>query len=441
MSLDRVNIGGGIHINFVESDRFKTNYIEIDLVTRLESEPKAAKNVLLAKVLKRGSANYPTMADINRRQNDLYAAKIGAWADKIGEAQVLTLSAEMLSDRYAFDDTDITSGAIELLGDIFTNPLLEGGGFKADYTETEKANLIDDILAQINNKNAYVYKKCVEKMCEGERFAINNLGSVESVGQIDAKSLHLHYRHILSHCEIEIFCVGSFGDKKAHIADRFRDMLGGIERGELESHDTDVILRSGFKGETIEEMEVNQGKLAVGFRMGTSNKSGDFAKFVMFDSLYANTPNGKLFQNVRERLSLCYYCMAKVEAAKGITTVLCGIDNDNMQKTADEITRLLEEMKSGDFTDTDIETARLSVTNSYKEVFDSSGSIASWYLRRLLAGNMKTPEEAIGEIGKVTREDIVDTAKNVSLDTIYFLKGTLAGEDCEDCEESEDEDE
>jgi predicted Zn-dependent peptidase len=342
----------------------------------------------------------------------------------------------MLSGKYAFDQTDITGGVIDLLGDIFTDPLIENGGFKSDYVETEKTNLKGDIEAQINNKNAYTYKKCVEKMCEGERFAINNLGSVECVEQIGAQALYLHYNHILSHCAIEIFCVGSFGEIKAEVIQKFKDLLKPIKRGAIESYDTDVVPRSNFKGETIEEMEVNQGKLAVGFRMGTSNKSEDYANFVMFDAVYALTPTGKLFQNVREKLSLCYYCMEKAESAKGITTVLCGIENENRQKTTDEILRLLDEMKNGDFGDLDIEAARLAVVNSYKEISDSAGTIVSWYLRRLLCGNMQTPEEAIEEIGKVTKEGIIESAKNVSLDSIYFLHGTLDGGGDE---ESEDE--
>ena len=435
MGPKRINIGEGIHINFVESDRFKTNLIEIDVITRLESEAKASKNALLAKVLKRGCRNYPTMADIARRQNDLYAVKIDAWTDKIGEAQTLGLSAEMLRDNYAFDDTDITGGAIDLLGDIFTDPLLENGCFKGDYTETEKTNLISDILAQINNKNAYVYKKCVEKMCEGERFAINNLGSAESAAQIGAEELCAHYRYILSHCAIEIFCVGNFGAVESAVTGKFKNLLKDIGRGPLEDCETDVIRRSGFKGETIEEMAVNQGKLAVGFRMGTSNKSENFAKFVLFESVYANTPNGKLFQNVRERLSLCYYCMTKADSAKGIIVVLCGIENSDRQKTADEILRLLEELKNGDFSDRDIKAARLAVINSYKEVSDSAGNIVYWYLRRLLCGNVKTPEDAEREINEVTKEDIIETAGNLSLDSVYFLQGTLEGGG----EESEEE--
>jgi len=438
MGLDRINIGKEININFVESDKFKTNFIEIDVISRLETELRASKTALLAKVLKRGSKNYKTMADINKRLSHLYAAKIGVWTDRIGEAQTLIFSAEMLENKYSLDDTDIAEETIDLLGDIFTNPLVNEDGFTSGYVEGEKVNLKNDILSQINNKNAYVYRKCVENMCKGERFAVNNLGSAESVDAIDCMNLYEHYNYIMSHCTIEIFCVGKFTEKKEFIADKFKRLLQNINRNDMEKCDSDVILKAEFKGEIIEEMEVNQGKLAIGFRMGTSNKNEDFANFVMFDAVYAMTPTGKLFQNVREKLSLCYYCRTVVESAKGIITVLCGIETENKQKTVDEILKQLDEMKNGNFSDKDIEIAKLSVINSYKEVFDSAGSISYWYLRRLYCGNIKSPEDAIEEIKKVTREDIIESAKNLSPDTIYFLKGTLSSDEAEDTEESEE---
>ena len=433
MSLDRISIGTGININFVKSDKFKTNHIGVSIISALDSNLKASKNVLLSKVLKRGSKNFQTMADINKRLNYLYAARIGAGVYKIGEAQIISLSADMLENKYALDDTNILDGTIDILGDIFTNPLIDfdgdgkNGSFKSEYVESEKTNLINDILAQINNKNAYAYQRCIEIMCKDEKFSINNLGTTADVKSIDGKNLYEHYNYILSSCEIEIFCVGKFAEKKQFITEKFKNLLKNIKREncKTEKFDTHVVLKSDFKGETIEDMEVNQGKLAIGFRSGVSNSDRDYVNFVLFNALYGSSTTCKLFENVREKLSLCYYCYTAVEAPKGIVTVLSGVEVENKQKAVDEILKQLEETKNGNFTDKEVEDARLSVINSYKGVFDNAGSIEYWYLRRLLCGIIKTPEEMIDEINKVTRENIINSAKNLTLDTIYFLKGTL----------------
>ena len=425
MSLERINIGKEIYINFIESDKFKTNFVNIDIISRLENDLKASKNALLAKVLMRGSKNYPTLAELNKRCYDLYAASVGCWVNKFGEAQVTMLSATMLENKYALDDTNIADETIDLLGDIFTNPLTdENSGFKSDYVETEKTNLINDILAQINNKGAYVYQKCIETMCRDERFSINNPGTVETVRMIDGKSLYDHYNYVLANCAIEIYCVGRFREKKEAITEKFKNLLKDIKREKIENCDSDIILNAEFNGETIEEMEVNQGKLAMGFRIGTYNKNPDFINYILFDTIYASTPTGKLFQNVREKLSLCYYCSTTAEPQKGIMTVLCGIEVDHKQQAIDEILKQLDEMKNGNFTDKDIEVAKLVIVNSYKGIFDNAGSIVNWYRRRLMAGKIETPEEMIEKTNKLTRENIIEAANKITLDTIYFLKGT-----------------
>ncbi|MCL2098824.1 MAG: insulinase family protein [Oscillospiraceae bacterium] len=426
MSLERINIGRDIHINFVESDRFKQNYVRVNLIGRLETGLKAAKNALLTKVLMQGSANYPTMEKISRRLGYLYASQAGAWGYKSGEAQIFSMYAQMLDNKYAPDNSDILDGALGVLEDIFMNPLITDAGFKKDYTELEKTNLINEIHAQINDKGSYVYKKCIETMCRGERFAVNGTGEISDVEPLEGGALYEYYKYILSNCAVEIFCVGRLDGVKQLLTDKFKAMFENTARAEkMEDYSTDVILKAENKGEVTEEMEVNQGKLAIGFRTGASFKDANYADFILFNALYGGSPTSKLFENVREKLSLCYYCHSAPEGDKGILSVLSGVEVENKQKAQDEIFKQLEEVKAGNFTDEEIENARKTVINSYKGVYDNFGSISSWYLHFLMRGGVKTPEDMIYAAKKVSREGIINAAEKLTLDTIYFLKGTI----------------
>jgi len=426
MSLERTNIGDNIFINFVESDRFKQNYIVVNIIGRLENGLKAAKSVVLHKVLRRGSKNYPTMADISKKLSYLYAAGVNTWCYKIGEAQVFSANAQMLDNKYALDDVNILDETLDVFADILMNPLIKDGAFDKDYVETEKTNLINEILSAINDKGWYAYKKCIETMCKGERYAIDIRGEADDVKQIDGANLYEYYKYILSNCAIEIFCVGKLSSKKRFITDKFKNMFKDIKRaGKIEDYSTDVILKSENKGEITEEMEVNQGKLVIGFRTGSTDKDEDFANLILCNALYGSGTTSKLFENVREKLSLCYYCHSGVDDKKGIITVECGVEVENKQKAVDEILKQLEEVKSGGFTDKEIEDARMGIINGYKRVYDGFGNISSWYMRQLMRGDVKTPEEMIDEISKVGREGIINAANKITLDTIYFLKGTI----------------
>jgi predicted Zn-dependent peptidase len=174
-------------------------------------------------------------------------------------------------------------------------------------------------------------------------------------------------------------------------------------------------------------MPVNQGKLSIGFRTGTVLADGNFAQFALFNSLYGGSVTSKLFENVRERLSLCYYCSSVPDGHKGTMIVSSGIEVKDKQKAQDEILRLLDEVRDGVFTDTDISNARESLVNGYKTISDSADSMESWYMRRNLCGIVKTPEEVAADIATVTAEQIQNMAKGITLDTVYFLKGTLIG--------------
>ena len=383
----------------------------------------------------RGSKNYPTLAAISKRLNHLYAARI--WFDviKSGETQLLRLSAYMLDNKYSLDGTDIIDETIDIFGDIFLNPLIKDGSFKPEYVENEKTNLTNEILAQINNKNAYVNQKCVETMCKNEKYAINNMGTVESVQSIDGAALFEHYNYILSNLAIEIFCVGNFEDKKEFITDKFKNMLKNIARVPAEKYGTDVILSAEYKGETTEEMEVNQGKLAMGFRIGTSAAAADYMDFGLFSMIFGESPTSKLFENVREKLSLCYYCYPVADPWKGVMVVSSGIEVENKQKAQDEILNQLEEMKKGNFTAKDIEDAKLYVINSFKSFSDSAGGIIGWYMSRLLLGSIVSIEDKIKEVNEATREGIINAANKITLDTVYFLKGVSENNDGEAEEE------
>jgi len=152
---------------------------------------------------------------------------------------------------------------------------------------------------------------------------------------------------------------------------------------------------------------------------------GNYHEFALMRELYGGATVSKLFMNVREKLSLCYYCSAIPEAHKGIMVVASGIEVANKQKAQDEILAQLEDVKVGDFTEDDLAKAKRSIVNSYTELSDSPMSLESWYLGRALAGLSTSPEDAIELVMNTGREAVMAAAQGVTLDTVYFMRGTL----------------
>lgn len=418
----RIKLADSVYLNVIETEKFKTTFISAEFFIPLRAET-AAKAALLPSVLLRGTEKYPDMAALNKMFDYLYGSHISPRNYKLGETHVIGFSSYVLADKYALEPTPVLSQLLGVLEEVIFNPVTDGGVFSADYVETEKRNLCDRIKSQINNKNYYAVKRCRDEMCRGEAYAVSELGEVDDVMAITPESLYEFYKWLITSTRVELYFVGS--TDTAALTSQLQDMFGRCANTTAPELSTQVIRSAEKSKEVIEDQPVKQGKLSLGFRTGCTLSDRDYHVFAMFRELYGGSPSSKLFMNVRERLSLCYYCSAIAEAHKGIMIVSSGIEVSNKQKAQDEILRQLELTKAGEITEAELVAARNSLINGYRELYDDANSLKSWYTSRMLAGRDDSPEDAAAALQTVTAADIAEMAKRVTLDTVYFLNGTL----------------
>ena len=182
-----------------------------------------------------------------------------------------------------------------------------------------------------------------------------------------------------------------------------------------------------------DEMSVTQGKLCMGFRLGDCMDEPDFASIYVFNAVYGGSVTSKLFMNVRERLSLCYYASSMVDTHKGLMLVSSGVDFDKVEQAKAEIIAQLDAVKNGDITDDELEAAKRCVASDLRACLDSQGELEGFYLANTIEGLDFTPDELAALVEDVSREDVIKVAESVVLDAIYFLRGNgeAEGEDDE----------
>lgn len=424
--LEKINISEGITLNIISTEKFKTNYFSVNFVQELNRE-KAAMYAIVPRVLLRGTEKHRDIASIKRALDDLYAAAVESRVYKRGEYQVCGITASWLADRFAIDGTAITKGTFDILEEIMFSPLLENGSFNASYVESEKNDHIDDIKAVINNKNSYAVTRCKEEMCKNEAYGISEYGTEEDVKEITPEKLYKAYYELLETSRIELFYVGS-GDKDT-ICGLIKKLFNERKRNYKPLRGTEIIRNVTEVKNVTEKISAAQGKLSLGFRTDSVVGEEGYSAYPVFVELYGNSPVSKLFMNVREKLSLCYYCRAIPDGIKGTMIVSSGIEVANKEKAQNEILAQLEDMKKGNFTEDDLRMAKYSLKNAYNELNDSPVALEGWYLTRRLAGLNDTHEEVCRSFMNVTKDDVVKAAEKVKLDTVYFLEGTLAGEE------------
>lgn len=416
-------LDSAVDFHYLFADKFTAETFTVHFVLPLTAETVSGYS-LLAKLFKKGCRAFPTQGALAKRLEELYATSLSVAVSKQGESQVISLSLDMLSSRFVFDGTNIADEAFSLLCDVIFDPALDSEGlFPASSVEREKAALSDQLRAGINNKKTYVLKRCREVMCEGEPYSISLEGTQESIRACTPQSLVALYKRMLCEAEIEIFYVGSdpYEVAKSRAA-RFASCLG--ERMPKEAKTAVITAAEQVKRET-EAVSAVQGKLALGFRTGLTENSEIREKdaLLLFNIIYGTSSISKLFMNVREKLSLCYYCFSGNDNQKGVLFVQSGVENGKRESAEKEILFQLQEIRDGNVSDEEMVAAKLAFRDLTRSVNDSPYMMEQWYLKRGFQGDCRTPEEMERAIDALSLDDVRCAAQKITLDTVFFLEG------------------
>ncbi len=436
MDIRRKEIFPGVWLSCLQTDKFKSDCLSLSLLTQLERET-VSLNALLPRVLSRGTAFHPDMDSISAACDELYGARILPVVRKKGEVLALGFYAGFIADRFTPNGEKLLESVAGLLGEMLLSPATRGGLLMKNYVESEKEKLIDDIRARINDKRGYAVYRLIGQMCAYEDYGSDDMGEEADAASISYIDLTKHYRSLLQECPIEIFYCGSSTMRRVEAA--LRDALMALPRGEI-NYDigTDIRMNAVSSQPRYfeDEMDVTQGKLELGFRLGEIMDDPDFAAIRVFNSMYGASATSRLFLNVREKLSLCYYASSSCDRLKGIMLVSSGIEFDKFDEAKNEILAQLDVIKRGEFTDEELTFARKAVSSDLIAMTDSPGALEDFYLTQTLTGLDYGPEEFAALCEMVSREDVMAVAQSIELDSVYFLK---AGEDYEEDEEDEND--
>lgn len=414
---NRKEIMQNVFLTYLPAKKFKTCLLSAHFVTPLRQET-ASYNALLPAVLRRGTMRCPDMESLSAAMDTLYGASIDYTVRKKGERQCVGFVANCIDDAYAPGGEKLLEGVAELLGELILDPVTRNGRFLAEYVESEKQNLIDAIRGLKNDKRDWADIRLMQEMCAGEPYGVLRLGDEDSVAKIDNQKLYRHYQNLLTTSRVEMFYCGSAEEKRVESA--LLTAFASLGRGKVEEMPPICQIAAPAEPRYItEELDVQQGKLSMGWRCET----GDVPAMILANLLFGGTSNAKLFMNVREKMSLCYYASSSYARSKGIMTVSSGIEVKDYDKAVNEILHQLEQVQQGQWEDWELSGALASMRTSLDSLPDSQGALENYYLGQIAIDAPDTPEELWRELEAVTPERIMAAAKSACLDTVYFLKG------------------
>lgn len=427
MQYNEKEIKKGIKLHEIQTHKFKTNLIAVFLSMPITRE-NVTKNSLISAVLRRGSKNMITQAQISQELEEMYGAIFDCGLDKTGDNHILKFYLEAVNDNFLPQtDENMLKTSIEKILEIVFNPLIENGAFKEEYVKQEKENVKRIIEGKPDNKARYAFDRCIEEMYKNEPYGLYKYGYIEDLEKINAQDLYNYYQSMISECKIDIFVSGNINEVTSIVEQneniqKLQEREPNYKINKIESK------KEVQEKEVVEEMDVTQGKITIGLDLHLDNEEQKYDA-MLYNAILGGTANSKMFQEVREKASLAYTAGSSYVRYKSNIFIKCGIEIKNYEKAMKIIRKQLEDMKNGVFTHEDIENAKKGIISGIKSIDDEQDAEITYFFGQELTGSKTSLKQYIEKVQKVSKEDIIKVANSVTVNTVYFLKDNASAKE------------
>lgn len=419
-------IAEGFRLLCVNTNKFKTNFINIDLYAPIGAD--LPSQYVLTTLLAHTSGKYPTFKSFNSKVESLYGASFSSSIGNYGDNIRLSFSIELPDDRFALYGETFSADAVDFMTDIILNPFCNDGKFDETAAAREIRFTLEDLEAKKNDKRTYALSRLKQLMCSNEKYGVDSEWLENEVRVLTPERLFEAYKNMLSEAQIVVTACGTLSPEM--LTEKMSDFAKSIENRNIKELTSEFVTGADeirYFNESLEMM--NQSKLVIGLRSGMENNTDNYYAYRIMTDVFGGGPYSRLFTNVREKLSLCYYCSARLIRQKGIIFVQSGIENENYQKTLDEIFNQLTIMKNGEFTDEELESSKKALADAYCGVEDSPSGVCTFFASQCFADEIITGEEEAKALLGVSREDVIKCAQKVIIDSVYLLSGEGDGDE------------
>ncbi len=414
--MKRQLIAPNVHLTQLPNDKFKRNRLSITLILPNERE-KATMYALLPGILERAYEDYPTLQQFSRKLNRMYAAQMMVETSVVGGNRCLRFTAQCIKNEYCLEGEDLLLEMCNVLLGVMFRPCLENGAFIEEWLQIEKYKLREEIEGEINDKRGYCVKNARRKFFGDHLNGVERLGYLDEIDGITPQRLYECYTQLLEKAVVEIFITANDADTAT---EKLRQAFTYKKDG-----DTKIIPVTAMPCTDVqtytEKMDTTQGKICLIYTTSRLLTEEERYHMLVASALFGGTVSSRLFKNVREKQSLCYYCAAGFNGFTSSMSVDSGVEHRNTQRTIDAVQKELENLINGEITRQEIKETQLTISNSLKANYDGLHGLEAWYLNEAIRNSEMTPEMVIERANRVTADDIRNVLKLLNLNVIYTI--------------------
>ena len=409
----------GVNLHFLQSKKFKTNKIKVRFSSPLDENTVAAR-VLAACMMETANQKYPTSQLFREKLASLYGVELSTSVSKRGRVHYVDLNISFVRDDFLSKKNVLTYEVLDIIETIFFSPLVVADYFDSDTFEVEKKNTISDLESEIEEPYYYAHGQLNQLFFEDETIGMSRLGKVDLVRQETAQTSLSQFHQMLQFDNIDFFFIGDFNE--VAIVDR----VNSFEFKPRDNH-LSVNYQQPFTNvvrEKLEQKQNQQSILELGYHFSTQYGESLHIPLVVLNGMLGAFSHSRLFQTIREKEGLAYTISSHFDIFTGFMRVFAGIDKESRTKVMTLIMRQLNDLKRGKFTDSELRLTKEMLVNTTLLAQDRQNTlIEREYLKTILGTKVLSLEEWLESINKVSREEIIETAKTINLQSVYFMEG------------------
>lgn len=415
--MKRENLAPGVFLNTLDAQKFNRCRITIRFQYPACRETATASAVLPL-VLERCCADYPDMTLLSRRLAKLYGADLSVDNSTNGANRVLTVSVTGIKDEFALEGEDLTAEYADLVFGVAFRPYLVNGRFDEEALAIERGKLRQQLQAEVNDKRLYCVRQARRRFFGDSLAGVERDGYLEEVDGVTPQLLTQVYEEMLCRASIEVTAIGAKDETVRRL------LLAALEgrKRDWQAPLPGLFMPRRQPDHQVETMDMVQAKLCLLFTAGRCTGAQEIAASRLAMALYGGSVTSRLFLNVREKQSLCYYCSSSYTSVTGCMMVDSGVEPTNARKAEAAILKELAQLCDGPITDEEMEDCRRGLLSSLESVEDSLSGLEGWYFAEIARGGpVSTPAQARAALEQVTKEQVRQVLRQFTLSVSYLL--------------------
>ncbi len=404
---DKIN---NINITSINTNKFKTSTLSIRFVLPLVTNDALLLSLLSQSLVDR-TQKYDTKQALSNALDNLYGMNIHSTVNSMGSLQCLELKMKFINPSFIDDQTSFMQDINEFIYEVIKNPL-----FNEALLEESKQNLSDKVIRMLDDPTTYATTKFYETIGADTSLAIHNYGDLAKLDAVSVDDLANFYKRLLSEANIYFLSVGMLPSNELN------ELVAQLDLNNVSVQYNPITnYRLTNNDLIVGNKQIPQSIICMLYDTNSYVSDDDYLVGRVMNGLLGGFSSSLLFQEVREKNSLCYSIYSYLLSFDGLMQINTGVNPKDVDKTIELIKVQIARLKQGEFEDSVLENAITMLVNTYNGINDDANAILNISFQHSILNQEIITKERVEALKSITKADVIKFAQKLDFISTYVL--------------------